>query len=113
MIKKLIAEGAEGRWVSRAKLRHFADKKRCSLEYLWRFYHGIGLTQAKSGNGASADAKFLGVPRWAVRQYITNTILKFIWAPLRNDRWLKAYKGAASARGIIDGAVVQSRSSES
>ena len=46
ILKQLLAAGYGGYWIPQARLRHFIPNERISLEYLERFFYGIGQTSS-------------------------------------------------------------------
>lgn len=103
MIKVILASGAQGRWVAGAKLRHFVGERRCCIDYFHRLYRGFGITGAIKQEPPLYTPMLFGRPRWALRQYISNTLASWIWAPFRNERWLESVKLAARAEGYMEG----------
>jgi glycosyltransferase involved in cell wall biosynthesis len=45
VLLKLLAAGQRGMWVPTAKVQHFIPRERLTLDYIRRFFHGIGQTE--------------------------------------------------------------------
>jgi glycosyltransferase involved in cell wall biosynthesis len=45
VLHKLLAAGHRGQWVPTAKVEHFIPRERLTLDYIRRFFHGIGQTE--------------------------------------------------------------------
>ena len=45
VLRQMLAAGHHGQWVPTAKVRHFLPRKRLTLAYVQRFYHGVGQTE--------------------------------------------------------------------
>jgi hypothetical protein len=67
-VARLKAENAEGLWVGTAKVRHYIPAERLTKDYIRRWYHGFGISQARR-DGARSGVLLFGLPRWAIRAY--------------------------------------------
>ena len=90
----------------RARVKHFVTSQRLNRAFVWKRFHQSGRTKVRLGELATCKM-ILGMPRWALRQYLENLVLSQILFPLKNERWLRALKRAAVCRGILEEAHVQ------
>src|SRR5205807_1420056 len=77
LLDKLNREGRFGLWVGPARVRHWVPKDRATWAFVWKYYHGLGMTGVRR-HGIPACSTLFGKPRWAVREY---------WAK-RTGSWL-------------------------
>src|SRR6185503_5922382 len=61
MLGALFAEGATGRWLTGAAVQHVIAAERQTMAYLWRYYEGCGMTEARS---TRSDRPFRSIPRF-------------------------------------------------
>ena len=68
LLARLRAKGHCGVWVPEARVRHYVPASRTTVGYFWRYYHGLGKTAIRMGEGLSTEGKVLfGAPRWWYR----------------------------------------------
>jgi len=73
VLEALLAEGASGRWVPDARLRHVIAPERQSVRYLRRYYLGNGMSLARTRN-AEGEPLWLGRPRWVWREALSQEL---------------------------------------
>jgi glycosyltransferase involved in cell wall biosynthesis len=56
VLHKLLAAGHRGAWVPTAKVEHFIPRDRLTIDYIRRFFHGIGQTEFIRNRSQSAPA---------------------------------------------------------
>jgi glycosyltransferase involved in cell wall biosynthesis len=56
VLHKLLAAGHRGAWVPTAKVEHFIPRERLTLDYIRRFFHGIGQTEFIRNRSQSGPA---------------------------------------------------------
>ena len=73
VLDALLAEGAEGRWVPAARVRHIIPATRQSLRYLREYYAGNGASWALvRPNGT--ERMLFGRPRWVWREAVQQEV---------------------------------------
>jgi len=55
-LRRMLADGHTGTWLPEARVRHFVPRERMTLDYMRRYYRGIGRTDVRMRGG--------GAPRW-------------------------------------------------
>jgi glycosyltransferase involved in cell wall biosynthesis len=100
LIHDLQDAGHQGVWVRDARIRHYTPPGRLTKKYVWAYWVGMGRTDARMNLGQEVPL-LCGVPRWAVRQYVTSRLQMALWAPLQGRRWAHALCRAAKMHGII------------
>jgi glucosyl-dolichyl phosphate glucuronosyltransferase len=73
VLRQMIRDGLQGRWVPGAEVKHHIPKKRQTLKYLRSFYRGSG--RFCSMSDGENPAKIFGKPRWALRKAVKNEVL--------------------------------------
>jgi glucosyl-dolichyl phosphate glucuronosyltransferase len=105
LIKRMLADGAEGWWVPDAQVRHFIPAHRQSLSYIREWYRGWGeyLAQMPSEH---AQRRLLGRPLWLWRE-VVETELRFRYrkAVGKPEQWMEDLKAASVARGRFNATV--------
>lgn len=97
----LLAEGASGRWVPGARLRHVIAPERQSVRYLRRYYFGNGMSLARTRD-AEGEATWLGRPRWVWREALSQELayrVRRLYASA--DVWSLHMKRASIAWGLL------------
>lgn len=102
LIAALVARGMIGLWVPKAKVRHFIPCSRQTVEYLRRYYVGLGATGAVMEGGSKDISMWFGRPRWAWRAAVENE-LRYLWRRLTGqpEKWIDALKDGSMARGAL------------
>jgi glycosyltransferase involved in cell wall biosynthesis len=101
LIHRLRKAGLQGVWVGGAGLRHYLPPARLTKKYIKDWFRGAGQTHARF-SGPQACPHLLGVPRWVWRKYVVDFFESWLLAPVGGRRWLRAFTGAAFARGMIE-----------
>lgn len=73
LMRRLDAAGITGRWVPRARVRHFIPRNRQSLEYLRWYHFGVGAREFRTAEGPRMG--LLGQPLWMWKQAIACELL--------------------------------------
>jgi hypothetical protein len=83
-IRAVRARGGAVVWAPRARLRHYVEPSRMTLDYLKRFYRDAArATVLNEAPGLPVPTLF-GLPRWLVRRYAAATVRG--WAKLLGGR---------------------------
>jgi len=101
VLEALLAEGASGRWVPRAGLRHVIAAERQSVRYLRRYYLGNGMSLART-RSAKGEKMWLGRPRWVWREAVTQELAyraRRLYASA--DVWSVHLRRASIAWGLL------------
>jgi glycosyltransferase involved in cell wall biosynthesis len=97
IFRRLLAQGARGRWVAAAEVRHAIPAERMSERYLADYFYWVGRTAARHRlvAGERPDRKrFMRRLREARRRQR--------WRLYRDQGWAEAFRAAATARGWLD-----------
>lgn len=85
LVRRLLAEGEEGRWVPEARVRHFIPKDRQTVRYLREYSYGGGQLLGRTAEVVEGWGSFLGRPLWLWRQALTAELryrlLRFVARP--------------------------------
>ena len=100
LIRRLLALGHQGFWVSEAVLRHFVPAARYKPRYIRRFFEGHAYSKSIMSEVPSVPT-IMGIPRYAIRDLIQSSVVSFVLAPFRTDTWLASLKRLGYARGMI------------
>jgi glucosyl-dolichyl phosphate glucuronosyltransferase len=101
LIRALFAEGQEGRWVPRARVRHFVPAERQTVNYLRRYYLGAGKGLAFLGSGSVGRTLF-GRPLWLWRQALEFELRYWVQRSLsRHEQWVDSLKMASVSWGQL------------
>ena len=101
VLQRLLAEGASGRWVPRARVRHVISAERQSVRYLRRYYVGNGISLARTRSTAGEKTLFRR-PRWAWREAFSQELayrLRRLYAPA--EVWSVHLRRASVAWGLL------------
>lgn len=74
VIRRMLADGCTGRWVPRARVRHYIPQQRQTIAYLRDYFKGYGDYCAQQ-DAENADAKLFGSPRWLWREALAAEML--------------------------------------
>ncbi len=66
VIRNMMADGIAGRWIPKARVRHYLPQARQSIAYLRKYFKGYGEYCAQQ-DARHTDAKLFGSPRWLWR----------------------------------------------
>jgi glucosyl-dolichyl phosphate glucuronosyltransferase len=101
VLEALLAEGASGRWVPGARLRHVIAPERQSVRYLRRYYVGNGMSLARTRSAAD-ERMWLGRPRWVWREAFSQELAyraRRLYASA--DVWSVHLRRASIAWGLL------------
>jgi glycosyltransferase involved in cell wall biosynthesis len=94
VLHKLIAAGHRGWWVPTSKVQHFIPAERLTLDYIRRFFHGIGQTEFIRKRSESGEAA-IGI--WERPSTIVNALqaeLRYryysTFRPKKTKRWVNS-----------------------
>lgn len=100
MVQNLSRHGLRGVWVPSARVEHWIEPARLTRRYIWKWYRGAG--QALRCHAAVQEvSRAFGVPRWALRQYVTSLVKSWLVRPISSRASLTAMIEAAKAAGVI------------
>jgi glycosyltransferase involved in cell wall biosynthesis len=92
--RALAANGFRGVWVPSAKVQHYVVAQRLTLDYVRRYWAGLGRTEVRAGSVAEKS-----VPRWIYRELL-ETHLHYFWhRAFRHPVWVESLMQASRARG--------------
>jgi glycosyltransferase involved in cell wall biosynthesis len=99
LVKRLLAEGAEGWWLPDARIRHFVPAQRQSLRFIREWYRGWGEYLAQLPE-QQRTRKFLGRPLWLWRAVVESE-LRFRYRKMvgQPEEWMVDLKAASVALG--------------
>lgn len=97
---RLRKAGHYGVWVGTAKVRHRIAGDILTGEYIWNWYREHGRTQVRRGETEGCKTMF-GLPRWALRKYLSAQLTSLLLFPVKGEKWVNAYTDAARALGIM------------
>ncbi|MEX2176557.1 MAG: glycosyltransferase [Pirellulaceae bacterium] len=103
LLVEMLAAGERGRWIPQARVQHYIPPERIGLDYLVRFYHGIGQTQCRRDalRGKPIGQRDLRRKRRrALRRWVGSTLSRAI--PIHGSGWLKQRLEAARDRGYYE-----------
>lgn len=101
VLQALLAEGATGRWVPGARLRHVIPAERQSVRYLRGYYFGNGMSLART-RSAAGEKMLLGRPRWVWREAFSQELAyrtRRLYASA--DVWIAHLRRASIAWGLL------------
>lgn len=109
VLMEILAEGGEGWWAPRARVRHFIPRERQSVDYLRGYFEGQGEVAA-DGTAPAGRFAWRGRPGWMWKEA---TLAEVRYQALRMaapaGRWIPALKHAAFLRGRLRGAGPEGR----
>jgi glycosyltransferase involved in cell wall biosynthesis len=100
-LRRICAAGGVGFWVPDAGVEHWIDAGRQSIEYLRRFYGGVGFLEVRRALAANSSLGSMGTlhARW---QWIRSEAAYLIGRMTgRPESWIKALKKSAKLSGQI------------
>jgi len=100
LLDSLNRAGKFGVWVGPARVEHFIPKDRATWAFVWKFYHGLGMTGTRR-HGIPMCSTLLGKPRWAVREYWAAKQSSWFRRQLGLPTWVARYTRAAYLAGIF------------
>ncbi len=103
VLRKMLSNGYEGRWVPNALVLHYIPKDRQTIRYLRRWFFAQGLVNARR-EVADRSVRMFGKPRWLVRKAL-ETELRYQWRRLVQppEVWIKDLELASATWGFLWG----------
>ena len=104
LVRGILAEGFEGRWIPDARVRHVIPPSRVSEDYLRRFFHGQGLfgaTRAKPGTGIRRLTRTWPVIR--LRAALATLRYRATRRVTHSSTWSRHLAQESALRGLADG----------
>jgi glycosyltransferase involved in cell wall biosynthesis len=103
VVRAVLGEGLEGRWLPEARVWHFVPKRSQSIRYVRKFFFDRGTTDAP-GETLEHGPRFLGRPLWVWRQAVEyEARYRFHRMFGRPEQWAVDLRYAATAWGTILG----------
>jgi glycosyltransferase involved in cell wall biosynthesis len=94
VLHKLLAAGHRGWWVPASKVKHFIPAERLTLDYIRRFFHGIGQTEFIRKNG---EAQRTSIAMWERPRTLINALQAEMryryfstFRPQKTKRWVNS-----------------------
>ena len=107
VLREMVAAGERGLWIPTAKVQHYIPPERINMDYLIRFFHGMGLTdfQHEVIDGKSLPERRLPrqrrrVLRRAIRGQATALVSRLL--PFSRNGWVRARLQAARNWGYYE-----------
>jgi hypothetical protein len=101
VLDQVRAAGHPGVWIGTAPVRHHIPADRTTRGHFWRFFHGVGRTQARM-DGVPAAATLFGRPRWLLKAHLAARAKGFVGRALGRPGWLADYLTAAKLAGYLE-----------
>lgn len=103
LVRRMLAEGAEGWWVPKACVRHFIPKERQTTSYLGSYFFGQGQVHAHQvADGRSV--MLFGKPRWLWRQAVEAEVrYRFRRHICRPEIWIEDLITSSYSWGLVCG----------
>lgn len=102
VLRAILREGGSGWWVPRARVEHFIPAARQTVDFIRKYYAGIG-EQAARGDLLSPEVTWMGRPRWVWRQAVQRE-LSWRWRRAAGKPaavWAPELVAAAMAQGRL------------
>ena len=103
ILQQMVEDGIQGRWIPQARLRHFIPEDRLTLDFLCRFFDGIGQTSAlMAGNeDLSPMRRRLRGAYYRAKIAIHTAKYHAYRHTAHPSRWVKALSRASRYRGKL------------
>lgn len=99
---RVVGAGHRTYWWGTAAVRHFIPNRALTLNAIARKFYGDGAVEVRLyPEEIRALPTLLGVPRWALKQYVLASLSRRFYAPFSPARWLAAFASQARMRGLI------------
>jgi glycosyltransferase involved in cell wall biosynthesis len=108
VLSRIYDQGMRGVWVHDAIVNHFVPQGAMTGEFIRLFFRGEG-RKRRILDGSISVPQILGVPRYALRQYVESRMRELLCRPWRGRRWARNFIRSAEIRGYIDESIEQSR----
>jgi glycosyltransferase involved in cell wall biosynthesis len=103
VLERMLAAGAEGRWVPGARVRHFIPVARQNTRYIRRFFEGYGQFLARAMTDDRCPRLF-GKPRWLWRQAVQHELqYRFHRLFSKPETWTRVLITTATVWGKLRG----------
>jgi glycosyltransferase involved in cell wall biosynthesis len=94
-MRGLAAAGFKGVWVASAKVQHYVVANRLTLDYVRRYWVGVGRTEVRLASASGQRA-----PRWVYRALV-QSYARYAWQrATRRPDWIRSYANASRLRGV-------------
>lgn len=104
LMGRVLEEGAHGRWVPGAGVRHMIPEERQTTGYFRRFFRSHGRVSAAREGQEERLPTLLGRPRWAWRAAVEMEVRHWTARVLGSpDDWVPLLRDAAYAQGFLLG----------
>ncbi len=104
LVRSLLADGSEGRWVPEARIQHFIPTNRQNVRYLRDFYFGLGQAYGMQISDEQGQTRLFGKPRWLWRQALEAELGYWFHRLLnRPEAWANDLRKASEAWGQMSG----------
>jgi glycosyltransferase involved in cell wall biosynthesis len=100
VIERMQRAGLYGVCVGAAKVRHWVPRTRMTYKYVWDWHVGAGVTETRR-TGLCNAVYWGGVPRWAVRRFLTHRLRSWWYRACGDRRWADEFQCAAETLGQI------------
>lgn len=103
MVRKMLENGAEGRWVPGAVVRHYIPENRQTMKYLASYYKGAGEVLALLRQAEYADSvRFFGRPLELYGKALSEEIkYRIRRVTSKPEKWVHNMKRAHVAWGLL------------
>ena len=75
----LEQQGFQGAWVPEAKVLHYVPACRADIQYLWRYYHGLGRSHVRLGVVCGAYSRWR-ILVWTLKEVAKSGLWCWVWA---------------------------------
>ena len=106
VLHKLLAAGHRGGWVPASKVKHFIPAERLTLDYIRRFFHGIGQTEFIRKHG---EATRPNLPAWERSRTLINALQAEMryryystFRPAKTKRWVNSLVRSSRLWGHLE-----------
>jgi glucosyl-dolichyl phosphate glucuronosyltransferase len=101
VVDRMKQAGLTGIWVGTARVRHWVPTERMTFRYIWDWYMGEGSISV-CRRGLPDGVYWLGMPRWAIRDWLQNALLCAAGCALQDERMrIAAWRRWAGAKGVL------------
>jgi len=103
LLEDAMKLGFRGAWVPAARLEHFVPVSRQTTRYVSDWYASLAVThQIMNRSTAKASSRILGMPRWALREWLEGLTRYAIYRLLAGpESWFPALRAAGYVRGVL------------
>lgn len=106
VLQRMLAANHQGRWVPDAKVDHFISRDRLTLDYLQRFYHGVGQMEVIRQAASESDSRRAVKSRWLLPRAQLLECWRHVLECLPGQRgkaWSKTVIRSCQLRGRLTG----------